>query len=98
MFLVFIFKYNHWNLHKKFVVNDIFTIFHKSSYVSLNIGPIISNRHALEYLSRSLTTCIPLYYGGPEVQTMFSLAGGTGLGFVLLGPPTYVLKDCQVEN
>ena len=73
MFLVFIFKYNHWNLHKKLVVNDIFTFFHKSSYVSLNIGPIILNHHILESLGWSLI--IPLYYDGPEVQTMFSLAG-----------------------
>ena len=33
------FKYENWILQTKLVRVDIFTIFHKSTHISLNIGP-----------------------------------------------------------
>ena len=41
------FKYDCWILHKKIVLDEIFTIFHKITYISFNIGPRILNVHTL---------------------------------------------------
>ena len=41
------FKYNYWILHKKLVLDEIFTIFHKITHISFNIGQRILNVHTL---------------------------------------------------
>ena len=41
------FKYDYWILHKKLVWDEIFTIFHKITHISFNIGPRILNLHTL---------------------------------------------------
>ena len=38
------FKYDYWILHKKLVLDEILTIFHK---ISFNIGPQVLNVHTL---------------------------------------------------
>ena len=40
-------KYDYWILHKKLVWDQIFTIFHKMTHISFNIGPRILNLHTL---------------------------------------------------
>ena len=41
------FKYDYWILHKKLVLDEIFTIFHKITHISFNIGPEVFNVHTL---------------------------------------------------
>ena len=41
------FKYDHWILHKRLVLDEIFTIFHKITHISFNIGLRILNVHTL---------------------------------------------------
>ena len=41
------FKYDHWILHRKLVCDEIFTIFHKITHISFNIGPRMLNLHTL---------------------------------------------------
>ena len=41
------FKYDYWILHKTIVLDEIFTIFHKITHISFNIGPRILNVHTL---------------------------------------------------
>ena len=41
------FKYDCWILHKKLVLDEIFTIFHKITHISFNIDPRILNVHTL---------------------------------------------------
>ena len=43
------FKYENWILHIKLVRVEIFTIFHKSTHISLNIGPKVLKLHTLEH-------------------------------------------------
>ena len=42
-------KYDYWILHKKLVIDEIVTIIHISTHISLNIGPRILNLHTPEY-------------------------------------------------
>ena len=41
------FKYDYWILHKKLVLYEILTIFHRITHISFNIGPRILNVHTL---------------------------------------------------
>ena len=41
------FKNDYWILHKILVLDEIFTIFHKITHISFNIGPRILNVHTL---------------------------------------------------
>ena len=41
------FKYDYRILHKKIVLDEILTIFHKITHISFNIGPRVLNAHTL---------------------------------------------------
>ena len=41
--------YDYWFSHKKLICDEIFTIFHLSTNISLNIGPRTLNPHIMDF-------------------------------------------------
>ena len=71
------FKYDYWILHTKIVLDEIYTIFHKITHISFNIGPRILNVHTMGHPfplaghnSRFLNICENMY----TVKINFMLA------------------------